>query len=67
MYVAAAAWEDCYYNLVRPHKSLRVLVADAAPQKWLPRTPAMAANLTNHVWTVKELWTALPIPCPNNT
>jgi len=67
MYTAAAAWEDCYYNLVRPHKSLRVLVADAAPQKWLPRTPAMAANLTHHIWTVKELLTALPIPCPNNT
>jgi len=67
MHAAAATWEDGYYNLVRPHKSLRVLVADAAPQKWLPRTPAMAANLTNHVWTVKELWTALPIPCPNNT
>jgi hypothetical protein len=67
MYTAAAAWEDCYYNLVRPHKTLRVLVADAAPQKWLPRTPAMAANLTDHIWTVKELLTALPIPCPNNT
>jgi len=67
MYAAAAAWEDGYYNLVRPHKSLRVLVAGAAAQKWLPRTPAMAANLTDHIWTVKELLTALPIPCPNNT
>jgi len=67
MYTAAATWEDGYYNLVRPHKSLRVLVADAAPQKWLPRTPAMAANLTDHIWTVKELLTALPIPCLNNT
>jgi hypothetical protein len=66
MYAAAATWEDCYYNLVRPHKSLRVLVADAAPQKWLPRTPAMAAQLTDHIWTVKELLTALPIPCLNN-
>lgn len=67
MHAAAATWEDGYYNLVRPHKSLRVLVADAAPQKWLPRTPAMAAQLTDHIWTVKELLTALPIPCPNNT
>jgi hypothetical protein len=23
-YKAAAAWEDAYYNLVRPHKSLRL-------------------------------------------
>jgi len=66
-YKAAAAWEDCYYNLVRPHKSLRLPVPDAAPQKWLRRTPAMAANLTDHIWTAKELLTALPIPCSNNT
>jgi hypothetical protein len=25
-YRAAATWEDCYYNLVRPHKTLRVRV-----------------------------------------
>jgi hypothetical protein len=24
MYRAAAAWQDCYYNLMRPHKSLRL-------------------------------------------
>ncbi len=66
-YRAAAAWEDCYYNLVRPHKSLRLPVADAPPQKWLSRTPAMAAGLADHVWTVKELLTALPVPDINNT
>jgi hypothetical protein len=67
MYTAAAAWEDGCYNLVRPHKSLRVPVSDTALQKWLPRTPAMAAGLTDHIWTVKELLTVLPIPCLNNT
>jgi hypothetical protein len=66
-YKAAATWEDCYYNLVRPHKSLRVPVADAPSQKWLPRTPAMAAGLTDHIWTVKELLTTLPVPILNNT
>ena len=66
-YRAAAAWEDCYYNLVRPHKSLRLSVVDASPRKWLLRTPAMAAELTDHVWTVKELLTALPVPDINNT
>ena len=66
-YKAAAAWEDCYYNLVRPHKSLRVPVADGSPQKWLQRTPAMAAKLTDHIWTVKELLTTLPVPAINNT
>jgi hypothetical protein len=66
-YRAAAAWEDCYYNLVRPHKSLRLPVAHALPRKWLQRTPAMAAKLTDHIWTVKELLTTLPVPDINNT
>jgi hypothetical protein len=66
-YRASASWEDAYYNLVRPHKSLR-LPAEADPErKWLPRTPAMAAGLTDHIWTVKELLTTLPCPCDSNT
>jgi hypothetical protein len=66
-YKAAADWEDCYYNLVRPHKSLRLPAANASPRKWLQQTPAMAAKLTDHIWTVKELLTALPVPDINNT
>lgn len=66
-YKAAAAWEDAYYNLIRLHKSLRLPVLDAAPRKWLQRTPALAAKLTDHIWTVKELLTMLPIPCTNNS
>lgn len=62
-YRAAAAWEDSYYNLVRPHKSLRLSVQDISPQKWSPRTPAMAAKLTDHIWTVKELLTTVPLKC----
>jgi hypothetical protein len=60
---AAATWEDCYYNLIRPHKGLRLPVEDALPQKWAPRTPAMAAKLTDHIWTVKELLTTIPLRC----
>lgn len=66
-YRAAAVWEDAYYNLVRPHKSLRLPLLDSLPQKWQPRTPAMAAHLTDHIWTVKELLTTLPPPRPINT
>ena len=58
----AALLEDCYYNLVHPHKSLRLPLADALPQKWLPRTPAMASNLTDHIWSVKELFSVVPLP-----
>jgi hypothetical protein len=54
-YWYSAVLEDCYYNLVRPHKSLRLPLQDGMLQKWSPRTPAMAADLTDHIWTVKEL------------
>jgi hypothetical protein len=66
-YQASAIWEDAYYNLVRPHKSLR-LPADHDPdRKWLPCTPAKVAGLTDHIWTVKELLTTLPLPGVSNT
>jgi hypothetical protein len=32
----------------------------------VPRTPAVAAELTDHIWTVKELLTMLPVPGVNN-
>jgi len=64
---AAAIWEDSYYNLVRPHKSLRLAILDVPGLRWRPRTPAMAAKLTDHMWTVKELLTTLPLPKHNNT
>lgn len=60
---AAATWEDSYYNLVRPHKSLRLLVSDQPGIRWQHRTPAMAAKLTDHIWTVKELLTTIPSRC----
>jgi hypothetical protein len=66
-YRAAAVWEDSYYNLVRPHKGLRLPAADASGRKWLRRTPALAAKLTDHIWTVKELLTTLPLPPVINT
>ena len=35
-----------YYNLARPHKSL---------SNPYPSTPAMAAGLADHIWTIEEL------------
>jgi hypothetical protein len=63
----AATWEDAYYNWVRPHKGLRAQVQDDPTQKWLPRTPAMAAGLTDHVWTAKELLLTVPLPSAKHT
>lgn len=61
MHQAAAILEDGYYNLVRPHKSLRQEV-NAPDRRWLPQTPAMASALTDHIWTVKELFSKIPVP-----
>jgi hypothetical protein len=67
MHRAAAAWEDMVYNLVRPLKTLRCEVTGEPTRRRLPRTPGMAAGLTDHIWTVKELLTTLPIPSISNT
>ena len=36
-------------------------------QKWRHRTPMMAAKITDHTWTVKELLLTLPIVKPVNS
>jgi hypothetical protein len=57
---ASSAWEDAVYNLTRPVKTLRLEV-EAEGRRFQPRSPAMAAGLTDHVWTIKELlWTVIP-------
>jgi hypothetical protein len=67
LHEAAVTWEDAYYNWIRPHKSLRVEIPDDPMRKWMPRTPAMAAHLTDHIWTVKELLFTVPLPRARNT
>lgn len=64
---AAATWEDAYYNWVRPHKGLRLKVQVDPMRKWLLRTPGMAAGLTDHIWTVKELLLTVPVPSAEHT
>jgi len=66
-YEAAAAWEDLVYNFVRPLKSLRLRVFDDPKRQWKPRSPAMTAGLTDHIWTVKELLKIVASPSLNNT
>jgi hypothetical protein len=64
----ACSWEDWVYNLTRPMKSLRQERAVGYGQPhWQARTPAMAAGLTDHIWTIKELLTTVVIPTALNT
>ncbi len=51
-----------YYHLVLPHQSLRERLPTpeptrgaGSPRTWRPVTPAMAAGLTDHIWTTGEL------------
>lgn len=51
-----------YYNFVLPHASLRQPLAEPIPTNgtgsarvWRPYTPAMAAGLTDHVWSLREV------------
>lgn len=52
-----------YYHFVIPHRGLRQRLAEpiptkgpnATPKKWKQVTPAMAAGLTDHIWTIDEL------------
>jgi hypothetical protein len=39
----------------RYHDSLRLAAPENVPRKWQERTPAMAAGLTDHRWTLREL------------
>ena len=51
-----------YHNFVVPHASLRQPLQVPEPTNgsgsakvWQPCTPAMAAGLTDHVWSLKEV------------
>jgi transposase-like protein len=45
----------CAYNFCWEHDSLRVAAPLGESVKWWGRTPAMAAGLTDHQWTMREL------------
>ena len=51
-----------YYHFVLHHSSLRVRLpqplptrGNGSPKQWEQRTPAMAAGLTDHAWSLEEL------------
>ena len=66
MLEASCAWEDWVYNLTRSVKTLRLEVNNGI-RRWQCRSPAMAAGLTDHIWTVKELLMTVVAPNVINT
>jgi hypothetical protein len=60
-----------YYNFCLPHASLRQALPQCVPTKgtgsakrWQPQSPAMAARLTDHVWTLREVLLVRVPPWP---
>src|SRR5262249_3473836 len=53
----------CASNFCWGHDSLRIAATPTEGSKWRERTPAMAAGLTDHRWTMRELL-SYPIRLP---
>ena len=65
---AASALEDAIYNFTRSVRTLRVELPHPSKQAhWQQRSPAMAAGLTDHIWTVQELLTVVLVPLRTTT
>jgi transposase-like protein len=58
MWLVGSGYNFCWY-----HDSLRERAPCGAPLRWDERTPAMAAGLTDHQWTMAELL-AYHVPPP---
>lgn len=59
MLEAACVWEDVVYNFARHVKTLRLEV-NCDGRRWRHRSPAMAAQITDHIWSLEELLTRIP-------
>ena len=52
------------YNFCSCHRSLRLpIYLPGNRRRWVRRTPAMAASITQHIWTVQELL-SFQVPLP---
>jgi IS1 family transposase len=65
---------QAFYNFARPHQSLRLPLPESEQiqsgliyPKWIQRTPGMAAGITDHVWSFRELLTMKFEPIQNQS
>jgi len=70
--LAHLEWWRAYYHFVRPHQALRVALVQPRErggrllaQRYLQRTPAMAAGRTTRRWTAADVlcYPLPPVPC----
>ena len=59
---ASCVWEDVIYNLTRSVKTLRLEVMPQTKRRWIHRSPAMAAGITDHIWSIQQVLRAIPLP-----
>lgn len=58
-------WRMTVYNFARPHRSLRLpLPEPIGRRRYQPRSPAMAAGLTERIWTIREILLHQVFPRP---
>jgi hypothetical protein len=58
--------EEAVFHCVRPHQALRRAVSPPMPgRQWQQRSPAMAAGLPDHIWSLEELL-AYRVPPPKD-
>ncbi|NJL57625.1 hypothetical protein HC928_22715 [bacterium] len=62
MLAASCVWEDIVYNLTRSVKTLRVEVMPQTKRRWIHRSPAMAAGITDRIWSIREVLITIPVP-----
>jgi hypothetical protein len=53
--IALGGWALTVYTGCRPHRSLRLLLAQPQAKKVEPRTPAMALGRTDHIWSGRDI------------
>jgi hypothetical protein len=61
---ALSGWMDlagCASNFCWQHDSLRIAAPPGGRLKWRDRTPAMAAGLTDHPWTMRAVVPPKPL------
>lgn len=59
---ASCVWEDVVYNLTRSVKTLRLEIMPQTQRRWIQRSPAMAAGITDHIWSIRQVLMTVPVP-----